>query len=597
MEVNSSTLLLELGAILLIAFIGSAVAYRMKQSAVLGYIIVGILIGPYMYVNIGGFVYNGLVHEMDMVSALSQLGILLLIFFVGLEFSMEKIKRVKGPAVILSFIDVGINLFVGFLLAFGLGWPLVDAIFLAAVMAMSCSAVAMKTLIELNRMSKPETEYIMGMVILEEFISMVFLAVVGGLVIKINPDFTIWNLLIGMAAFFIFFAALAAFVIPRTVRYLDRMKSDEMFVLFMLGVVFSSAAFAQYCGVPTLIGAFFIGMVFAETRVMDRMEKKIAPLRDAFVAIFFVSFGMLIDPPMFITMLPVVVVAILLILLAEMIVIPFVAYLIGFNRGASVTIGASFSARGGESVMYASVGSQLPQATKGAQLNPIAGAIMFVMSALCPFFIKNSYRIADRFAIRMPNSIKYGGAVFARTLGKLVFPASFRPFRITKKFLSVLGALLVCLIATAATDGVLHIAFFAVTIALCILVYRIMVRELRTVVRLIDFTNLGSALGSDIRLTKYIASSISLGLIMVATVCLMFPIYWPSVIVISLGYVCWFAYLMKIVYDRTNSGSRYLVQKKMDFEKAPLASPMGDKEKERGLIPLHEQIEVRERKK
>ena len=597
MALDSSTLLLELGAILLIAFIGSAIAFRAKQSAILGYIVVGILIGPYMYIEVGGFVYNGLVQDTGMIDALSQLGILLLIFFVGLEFSMDKIKRVKGPAVILSFIDVGINLFVGFLLAFGLGWPLFDSIFLAAVMAMSCSGVAMKTLLDLGRMGKPETEYILGMVILEEFISMVFLAVVGGLVIKINPDFTVTHLVLGMAAFFAFFAFLAVFVIPRTVNYLAKMKSDEMFVLFMLGIVFCSAAFADYCGVPKLIGAFFIGMVFAETKVMDRMEKKIAPLRDAFVAIFFVSFGMMIDPPMFITMLPVVIAAILLIILAEMIVMPFMAYLIGFNRGASVTIGASFSARGGESVMYASVGSQLPSATKGAELNPIAGAITFVMSVLCPFFIKNSYKIADRVSVRMPNSLKYGGAVFARTLGKLVFPATFRPFKITRKFLMVLGALLLCLMLTAATNSWEHIALFAITVALCIAVYRIMVKEMRSVIRLIDYTNLGSVIGSDLPLTRYIASTISLGLIMVATVCFMFPIYWPSVVFISLAFVGWFAYLMKMVYDQTCSHSRYIKERRMDFTKAPLSSPISNVEKERGLIPLHQEMEYRERKK
>ncbi|OPY32587.1 MAG: putative cation:proton antiport protein [Methanomassiliicoccales archaeon PtaU1.Bin124] len=597
MAVESSTLLLELGAILLIAFVGSALAYRLKQSAILGYILVGILLGPFMYIEIGGYVYHGLVQDTQIVDALSQLGILLLIFFVGLEFSMEKIKRVKGPAVILSFIDVGINLFVGFLLAFGLGWPLVDSIFLAAVMAMSCSGVAMKTLIELNRMSKPETEYILGMVILEEFISMVFLAVVGGLVIKINPDFTIVNLVVGMIAFFAFFAVLAAFVIPRTVTYLSKMKSDEMFVLFMLGIVFCSAAFADYCGVPKLIGAFFIGMVFAETKVMDRMEKKISPLRDAFVAIFFVSFGMMIDPPMFITMMPVVIVAVVLILLAEMVIMPFVAYLIGFNKGASVTIGASFSARGGESVMYASVGAQLPASTKGAELNPIAGAITFVMSALCPFFIKNSYKIADRVGLRMPNFLKYGGAVVARTLGKLVFPSTFRPFKVTKKFLMVLGALVIGLMLTAATEGVLHLAIFIVTIALCLQVYRMLAREMRSVIRLIDYTNLGSAMGSDKPLTNYIAQAITLGLIMCATVCFMFPVWWPSVIVITLGYVCWFVYLMKMVYDRTCTGSRYLKEQKMDFVKDPLSSPLADKEKERGLIPLHQEIEFRERKK
>ncbi|MEI6796010.1 MAG: cation:proton antiporter [Methanomassiliicoccales archaeon] len=551
MELATNTILFELGALLLIAFIGAAIAMRAKQSAILGYIVVGILIGPFIYINIGDFTYSGLIKETEMVDILSQLGILLLLFFVGLEFSMDKIKRVKGPAIILSLVDVSISLFVGFMLAFGLGWPLVDSIFLAAVMAMSCSAVAMKTLMELGRMGKPETEYIMGMIILEEFISMIFLAVVGGLVIKINPDFSVTSLIIGMTVFFVFFAILAVFVIPRTVQYLSKMKSDEMFVLFMLGVVFLSTAFATFCGVPALIGAFFIGMVFAETKVMNRMERKIAPIRDAFVAIFFISFGMLINPSLFLPLLPVIVLAVVLLITAELLVMPFVAYLIGFNRRAAVTIGSSFSARGGESVMYASVGAQVPTATKGAELTPIAGAIMFIMSALCPFFIKKSYQIADYMAMRFPASIKYGGAVFARTVSRMVFPATLRQIRLNNGFLLLLAVLVVTLIATASTSGWEHYMAFAVALALCIVVYLMLVKKLRPEVRLIDYSNLGTLRGSDLRIARFIAQAVSLGLVMVASVCFMFPLFWPSVIVISLAYVLWFAYLMKMVHHRT----------------------------------------------
>jgi monovalent cation:H+ antiporter-2, CPA2 family len=595
MAVDTSTLLFEFGVVMLLGFIGAAIAFKARQSAVLGYIVVGILIGPAMYIHIGGFTYTGLVQETGFISALSDIGILLLIFFVGLEFSVEKIKKVKGPAVILSLIDVGINMFVGFLLAFGLGWPLIDSIFLAAVMAMSCSAVAMKTLIELDRMSKPETEYIMGMVILEEFISMVFLTVVGGLVLNTDADFTVSGMLIGMAGFFIFFIVLALVVIPRVIGYLTKMKSDELFVIFMLAVVLLSAWFAEECGVPKLIGAFFIGMVFAETKIMDRMEKKIAPLRDAFVAIFFVSFGMLIDPSMFFPVLPVIAIAIVLMLLAEMVVMPVIAYLIGFNRRASVQIGASFSARGGESVMYASIGSQSAGATMGAELNPIAGGLTFIMSALCPFFIKRSYDIADYFAMKFPASIRYGAAVFSRTLGKLVFPSTFRPFKITWQFLGTLMAIVVGLIATASTEGLLHIVFFAFSIVMCVSVWFIMVKNMRKIVRQIDYSNLGAVLGSDEKLTKYIATSISLGLVMCASVCFMFPLLWQSVIVISLAYVCWFTYLMKVVYDSTCSDSRYIKIAQDKF--TGKFSSFDSTEKKNGMMSLDLELEYRKREK
>ncbi len=115
-----------------------------------------------------------------------------------------------------------------------------------------------------------------------------------------------------------------------------------------------------------MIGAFFIGMVFAETKVMGRMEKKIAPLRDAFAAVFFVSFGMLIDPAMFGSLIWVIIAASVIVIFNEIFVMSAISYLVGFGRRTSVTIGASFSARGGESVMYATVGSKAAGAVKGA---------------------------------------------------------------------------------------------------------------------------------------------------------------------------------------------------------------------------------------
>ena len=273
-----SGLMLEIGLILMVAFIGALLASRSRQSVILGYIAAGIVIGPYLHFQIGDFTYNGIIQETEFIETISELGLILLIFFVGMEFSIEKIRRVKGPAVILSILDVGVNLFTGILLATGLGWPLIDTLFLASVLAMSCSAVAMKTLMELGRLERPETEFLLGMIILEEFISMLFLTIVGGLVIHTDADFTVSSMLIGLGAFFLFFAIMAAVVVPRVIARLQRMKSDEMFVLFMLGAICLSAAFAELCGVPALIGAFFIGMTFKSNHPPRRGSRSIMPV-------------------------------------------------------------------------------------------------------------------------------------------------------------------------------------------------------------------------------------------------------------------------------------------------------------------------------
>ncbi len=583
---SNSELLIEIGTILLVAFIGATIATKAKQSVILGYIVAGILIGPFMYIEIGPYVYSGIVHESELIDLLSQLGLILLIFFVGLEFSIDKIKRVKGPAVVLSLIDVGLNLFTGFLLAAWLGWGLVDSIFLAAVMSMSCSAVAMKTLIELGRLEKPETEFMLGMIILEEFISMMFLTVVGGLLIKGDASFSPTSMVIGMVAFFLFFAVMAALIIPYVVKRLDKMKSDELFVLFMIGVIAITAAIAEYCGVPALIGAFFIGITFAETRITKRLERKIAPLRDAFVAIFFVSFGMFIDPSMFGSVWVIIVVAVVIILMNEIIVMSIAAYLVGFGRREAVSIGASFSARGGESVMYASVGSKAAGATRGAELYPIAGAITFVMSVLCPYFIKNSYVIADRAASRMPKYIAYGGSIFSRTMGKMVLPGGFRLFKMPKGLLASLALYIVSILSILSLTGVLRLFAFLISIGVCAVAWFALRPEILKVVRRIDFSNLGTTYGNVNGISHYIASAISLSMIMVVADAFVMIVYWPSVIIISIAYVSWFIYLMKLVHHQTCDDSLRMPEFRMappGEASTPISPAFGHRERWKGF--------------
>jgi monovalent cation:H+ antiporter-2, CPA2 family len=548
-------LLIEIGTILLVAFIGATIATKLKQSVILGYIIAGAVIGPYMYINLGPIVYTGVVHETELIDLFSQLGLILLIFFVGLEFSIDKIKRVKGPAVVLSLIDVGLNLFTGFLLAAWLGWGLVDSIFLAAVLSMSCSAVAMKTLIELGRLEKPETEFMLGMIIMEEFISMLFLTLVGGLLLKTGASFSPTGMIIGMVAFFAFFAVMAAVVIPQVIKRLDKMKSDEMFVLFMIGIIAMTAAIAEFCGVPSLIGAFFIGITFAETRVTARLERKIAPLRDAFVAVFFVSFGMFIDPSMFGSVWSIIIIAVGIIILDEIVIMSITAYLAGFPRREAVSIGASFSARGGESVMYATVGSKAAGATRGAELYPIAGAITFVMSVLCPFFIKNSYVIADLMATRMPRFIAYGGSVFSRTVGKMILPGGLRSFKMSKGLLASLTLYIVSILSILSMTGVLRLAAFLISLAACAIAWFALRPEVDKVAMKIDYSNLGTIYGNANKISHYIASVIILSMIMCVTDAFVMIVFWPSVFIISIAYVSWFIYLMKLVHHHTCNDS------------------------------------------
>ena len=222
----------EVGIIAAVGFLGAAVANRARVSVVIGYIVAGMLIGPNAHLNILGLAYNGILTDTEFVQSISQLGLVLLLFFVGLEFSIAKLRRTKEAAAILAVTNLAVDMFAGFVIGAWRGWPLIDTIFMAGVISMSSSAIAAKALIDLKRLGNAETEFILGMVILESFLAMIILTLVNGVVVSsdgapVSPVM----LFAGIGIFLGFFTFLAVLVIPHTVKTFERNKSDEHFIL------------------------------------------------------------------------------------------------------------------------------------------------------------------------------------------------------------------------------------------------------------------------------------------------------------------------------------------------------------------------------
>jgi CPA2 family monovalent cation:H+ antiporter-2 len=539
--VETLQVMMEIGIIMLFAFIGAGLAARFKQSVIIGYILAGIVIGPFIHITLFGVDYNGLVTDTTFIAYMSQIGLVLLMFFVGLEFSISKLKKTKGPAIILAMVNTGIDFFLGVMLGMILGWPMVDTIFLAGVVAMGSAAITGKSLMELQKLSSPETEFLLGMVVVEDFISMIVLTVVGSLVIPSGAvglgASSFAMMLVGVVAFYIFFIVLAIWVVPRTAVYFQRIKNDELFILFALGLVFISGWLAIACGVPAIIGAFFLGMVFAETKLAERFDVKLGPLRDVFVAIFFVFFGMLIDPAMFGSVITIVLMAVPLVILGDMITTGALAYLLGFSGRAATFMGSSMCGRGAESIMYASVGSTAASATKGAELNAFAGLFCFIMSVLTPVFMRFSDVLYRGFARVLPFSIKQSAAVMSRTMSKIVLPNSFKLFKRGRRIEYGLTAFFVLLMAVAFTDGLPHIALFAVALALTIWTLYMIEEELIPIVRHINYDNIGAVARDGRAIAHFISYMIFLGLLAILLITFVFPYGWWLSLVVCAGYL------------------------------------------------------------
>ena len=535
--VTEAELLFQLGAILLLAFMAASLAGRANQSVMVGYIVIGILIGPKMSFELLGVEYNGLITDTSLVEILSFVGLIMLMFFVGLEFSFSKLKKTKTPAIILAIIDTSIGLFVGFVFASYLGWPLIDSIFLAGVIAMSSTSIAMKILFDLKRMSSPEVEFLIGLVVVETFIAMLILAVASGMVIEPETNAVAYGqLLLGMAAFYGFFVWVAMWAVPRVVAFFNKIDNDELFILFALGIVFLTSGVAALMNVPPIIGAFFIGMILAESKVSARIQSKLESFKDAFVAIFFTSFGMMIDPAMFDTVIWMVLLIVPIIVLYESIVISAVSYFIGFSARASSTIGTSMCGRGVESILYASVGSEVRGATMGAQLNPFAGALCFSMSAIAPFMVKHSVKFANTMSRIVPRPLRFSGAIISRTLGKVVMPSALRIFKGTKITGALLLSFVLVSVAALMTDGSLHIAFLAVDCAIAAAIYYIIRYEVWEIVRHVNYSNIGVNANDRTPIVDLISGVVFGAVASAVAIVATWSFMWQASVLVAIGY-------------------------------------------------------------
>src|SRR3989442_12624367 len=188
------------------------------------------LIGPNIHLRLFGWSYDGILADSVFLQSISQLGLVLLLFFVGLEFSITKLMRTKEAAAILAVANLAVGMFAGFVIGAWLGWPLIDPIFLAGVISMSSSAIAAKSLIDLKRLGNAETEFLLGMVILESFLAMFLLTLVNGMIIPAQSPVDGGILLAVVALFIGYFAVLPEVVVYLSPTTFVRIKNDVSFV-------------------------------------------------------------------------------------------------------------------------------------------------------------------------------------------------------------------------------------------------------------------------------------------------------------------------------------------------------------------------------
>jgi len=295
-------LLFEAGVVFAVLAVGGAVADRYDQPVIPGYIVAGVVVGPNVpQVFSYSFV---LVETREFIDLLAELGIVFLLFCIGLEFNLDRLAAGRDRLLGAGAIDVGINGAVGVACGFALGFSGLESLFLAGIVAVSSSALVTETLVDLGWIADPESETILGLLVFEDVAVAVYLSVVtavavggtgGGDVGSIAGVDAVWVTLALSVGVLGALVALSVWGTPLLDRYL-RTDSNEQFLVRVVAAAVGVAGLALVLGVSEAAVAFFLGTAFGTTEHAQRIERAITSERDLYAAVFFFAIGLETDP-------------------------------------------------------------------------------------------------------------------------------------------------------------------------------------------------------------------------------------------------------------------------------------------------------------
>lgn len=386
----------DLAVIMLVAGVVTILFHRLKQPVVLGYIVAGFIIGPHTPPF-------GLIHDEDTIKTLAELGVIFLMFCLGLEFSLRKLSKVGATAFIAAFLEIVLMIWIGFEIGRWFGWNTMDSLFLGAILAISSTTIIVKALNDLKMKNERFAQLIFGVLIVEDILGIGIIALLSGIAVSGTVSSgEVFSTVGKLSLFMIVALVIGILLVPRLLAYVARFESNEMLLITVLGLCFGFCLLVVKLEYSMVLGAFLIGAIMAESRQLLKIESLIEPVRDLFSAIFFVAIGLMIDPQVLIDYAWPIVVITLAVVLGKMLSCGMGAFIAGNDGRTSLRVGMGLSQIGEFSFIIAALGMTL-QVTSDF-LYPVAVAVSAITTLLTPYLI----RAAD------PLSLKLGKVVPSR---------------------------------------------------------------------------------------------------------------------------------------------------------------------------------------
>ncbi|MBE9119107.1 cation:proton antiporter [Lusitaniella coriacea LEGE 07157] len=389
--------ILDLAIVLGSSALGGFIANRLRQPVLLGYLLSGLLVGPF------GF---GLLNDLDNIKALAEIGVAFLLFALGVEFSLAELKRFKDIAIQGSILQIGLTIIVVAVSSLLLGWveSFTQGIFLGAILSLSSTAVVLKTLTERGETNTVHGQVMLAILIAQDLALGLMLAILPALNDPQNLGVTLTIAILKVAIFFSAAFVAGYWLIPPLMKTIARTENSELFLLTVIALCLGVALITAKLGLSIEMGAFVAGLAIAEIDYSDQALAKILPLRDTFASLFFASIGMLIDPVILWQNIGAIIGLVVLVMLGKALIIFPIILKFGYSLKTATTASLGLNQIGEFSFVLALVALNLGAIARDDYLLLLGTTAITLV--LTPIGLKFAPRLADKL-LRIPAIAKY----------------------------------------------------------------------------------------------------------------------------------------------------------------------------------------------
>ncbi len=388
----------DLAVIMLTAGVVTIVFRLLRQPVVLGYIVAGALIGPHTPPY-------SLITDKTTIQTLAELGIVFLLFSLGLEFSLRHLRQVGITALVTALAGVVAMLWLGYEIGLGFGWHTMDALFLGTMLSISSTTITIKAIDELGLKKQHFARVVFAVLIVEDVFAICMVALLSGIAATGAIDSAeILRTLGTLTVFLVAALVLGILAVPRLLDFIARFNSNEMLLIAVLGLLFGFCLLVVHMGYSVALGAFVAGVVVAEAQCLKRVERVIEPVRDMFSAIFFVAIGLMLDPHVLLDHTAPIAIVTVALVLGKVLARSFGAFAAGQNGHDSLRISMSLAQIGEFSFIIAALGTTLKVTSDF--LYPIIVAVSAITTLFTPYMIRAADPLGDRLRKLLPEGFR-----------------------------------------------------------------------------------------------------------------------------------------------------------------------------------------------